>query len=100
MGGEHVSQDGGVLDVDISSHVIQYRGRPARVAILSDISQRKRSENNLRLSNERLTLLASIASIVIGSLDFQDQMRETAEQVRQAFQVDTCVIRRLEGGEL
>ncbi|NJB67812.1 diguanylate cyclase (GGDEF)-like protein/PAS domain S-box-containing protein [Desulfobaculum xiamenense] len=48
--------DGRPLDVEISSSGIVYEGRPAALAVIRDITSRKRAEMALRESEERLAL--------------------------------------------
>ena len=45
---EHRLKDGGVIDVEVSARVIDYRGAPANLSSIRDITQRKRIEESLR----------------------------------------------------
>lgn|GEM_PF-2527158 len=96
----HVRKDGREIEVETTSHVIRYRGISARVAVVRDITDSHRIERDLRLANERLTLMFGITGTVIGSLPFVEQAEAMAQQVCRAFQVDACVIRLLKNEKL
>ena len=89
-----------MIDVETTSHVIPFHGTTARVAIVRDITERKKTERDLRIANERLTLMTGVAGTVIGSLPLVEQAQAMAQQVCKAFQVDACVIRLLENDRL
>lgn len=55
---------------------------------------------DLAQAGERLRLAARITGTIVGSQPLPQQAREMAEQVRQTFGVDACVIRLLEGDQL
>lgn len=44
----HVTRDGKIIPVEISSQVIEYNGRPAIFSIARDVTERKRIEEDLR----------------------------------------------------
>lgn len=96
----HRRKDGSVIDVDLTSHVIQLQGKPVRVVVIRDITERNRFERHLRFSNERLSLLTRVTGAVVGSLPLAEQAQLMSEQVRDAFGVDACVVRLLKGDQL
>jgi len=49
----HLKADGSVMTVVVRSHDTDYSGRNARIAVISDITERKQMENALRFSEER-----------------------------------------------
>jgi PAS domain S-box-containing protein len=55
-GGEfrHQTRDGRVLEMDISAHTIDLDGRPATIVMANDITERKRAEEALFESEQRL----------------------------------------------
>lgn len=62
---KHKRKDGSLIQVEIFAHEIEYFGRPARLVLANDITERIRAEEMLRLvslrlaevqENERLTL--------------------------------------------
>ncbi|HET9590272.1 MAG TPA: PAS domain S-box protein, partial [Anaerolineales bacterium] len=50
----HIKKDGSLIDVEITSHAVQWKDRPARLVLANDITERKRAEEKLRLSDQIL----------------------------------------------
>ncbi|MBI5000541.1 MAG: PAS domain S-box protein [Euryarchaeota archaeon] len=48
-----LKKDGSVIDVEMSSHMFELRGKKVGLSILRDISERKKAENALKESEER-----------------------------------------------
>ncbi|MER3424287.1 MAG: hypothetical protein C4293_14765, partial [Nitrospiraceae bacterium] len=49
----HRKKDGTIIDVDISRHALNFRGRPAELILVHDMTDRKRAEEALRRSEEQ-----------------------------------------------
>lgn len=62
-GWKHRTADGSLLDVDISSRSVNFLGRPARLVIATDVTERVRAEERLRLSEATLAQAQQIASL-------------------------------------
>jgi len=75
--------DGTDFDVEISVNPIFYEGKPARQAVLRDVTARKRGEKYLRESEQKYRLLVeNLPSVVFKgykdwSVDFVDEKIET-----------------------
>jgi PAS domain S-box-containing protein len=50
----HQKKDGTVIDVEISSHSLNFAGRRAKLVLANDITERKRAEEALHRSEEQL----------------------------------------------
>lgn len=64
--------------------------------LIIDVTERQQAQQALKLSNERLGLIARVTGAVVGATPLAVQAEELADQVRKAFAVDGCVIRVLE----
>jgi PAS domain S-box-containing protein len=49
---KHRTKDGTLLDVEITSHELLFNGRPARLVVANDVTERKRLEEQLRQSQK------------------------------------------------
>jgi PAS domain S-box-containing protein len=62
-------KDGHRLDVEVNAGLVDYQGRPADLVIIRDITERKRADEALRQSEERLRSTLSSLSDLIFVLD-------------------------------
>ena len=56
-------KDGHEILIEVNASLIQYQGKPADLAIIRDITQRKKEEERLRVYQEKLRRLASRLSL-------------------------------------
>ncbi|HVU57912.1 MAG TPA: ATP-binding protein [Puia sp.] len=80
----HIKKNGEVIDVELTAHAVEYGQRKARMVIINDITERRRSEEMLRHLNTDLQkraseLAASNAELerfaYIASHDLQEPLR-------------------------
>ncbi len=72
-----ISRNNVVFDVELNAGIMDYNGKPSDIIFIRDISDRKRSEQSLRLANHKLNLLSSVTrhdilnklTVVIGYLE-------------------------------
>lgn len=65
----HIRKDGTFLDVEVTSHALTYDGAEARLVVATNITARKRAEEALRSSEQRLHLALEAAQLGIWELD-------------------------------
>jgi PAS domain S-box-containing protein len=51
---QHCKKDGTVINVQVTSHAIDFAGRPARLVLVIDITERKRAEEEIKKLNAEL----------------------------------------------
>jgi signal transduction histidine kinase len=54
----HLKRGGGPLDIDAIGHLVIWRARAARLVVLNDITEQKRTQKELEASEERLRALS------------------------------------------
>ncbi|MGH9350641.1 MAG: PAS domain S-box protein, partial [Terriglobia bacterium] len=67
----HQLKDGRIISVEISSHKLDFKGKPAVLIVAQDITERKRQQEALRESEERFRTVfeSSGVGIVLSGLD-------------------------------
>jgi len=64
----HIKKDGSVITIIANSHDMTYMGKEARIAVVSDITERKKAEEALLISNKSLVKAQRMAHL--GFLDW------------------------------
>jgi len=59
----HKKKDGSIIEVDITSHSIEFFGRPAEIVLANDITERRLMEEQLRLKSAALESAANAVMI-------------------------------------
>ena len=55
----HIKKDGSVISIIATSHDLVYMGRQARIAVVTDITERKQAEEEIHASQRQLSLIYS-----------------------------------------
>ncbi len=80
---QHRLKSGEVIDVDISSHRLQFGGRPAVVALAHDVTAQKRTEARLRQQAQRAEALLDLPeqAELLGETEFMQRALAVAEDL-------------------
>jgi PAS domain S-box-containing protein len=65
----HRKKDGSIIEVEITSHTLDFAGRRARLILAQDVTARRRAEEALRESEERYRMLFDLESDAIFLID-------------------------------
>ncbi|HKX83292.1 MAG TPA: PAS domain S-box protein, partial [Pyrinomonadaceae bacterium] len=68
---QHVKKDGTSIEVEIFAHDLQFEDRPARLVLANDVTERRRAEQELIISEERYRDLVENAHDIIYSHDLE-----------------------------
>ncbi|MFB2768421.1 PAS domain S-box protein [Pelatocladus sp. BLCC-F211] len=85
-------KSGEVILVQVAAEVIDLDGIPCLLAISRDITERKQTEELLRLSSQRDRLLAKTLMRIRQSLNLDEILQNTVTEVRQFLQADRVFI--------
>ena len=115
----HQKKDGTVIDVEIVSHSLIFAGRPARLVLVTDVSDRTRTrvalrerEEQLRLAqksdaaarlasgvahdfNNVLTAIRGYSDLLLGEFDPSDPRAQDLEEIRRAADRGALLTRQL-----
>jgi PAS domain S-box-containing protein len=70
----HVTRSGELLDVEITSHVIDWRGHRAELVLADDVTARVRAERNARTTGEQFATIVRTSPFPIVMLDFDGRV--------------------------
>jgi PAS domain S-box-containing protein len=85
-------KDGSTFPVEVHSNETVHLGKPARVAILHDISERKRAEEAGARQLERLRALYKIEQAILSSLDLGRILNLLVWEVVRQLHVDAAAV--------
>jgi PAS domain S-box-containing protein len=108
----HRTKDGALLDVEISAHPVDYGGRKATVAVLTDLTSRRHLEEQLRQAqkmeavgmlaggvahdfNNLLTIINGYSQLILNNLGSGDGNRHFVEQIMKAGERAGALTRQL-----
>ncbi len=78
-------KDGIVIDAELSAGVVQYRGKPADVGIIRDITKRKQTEKAIQQSEANLSALIENTQDAIWSIDAEYNLLTFNSSFKAAF---------------
>jgi PAS domain S-box-containing protein len=115
VGGEtfrHVRKDGAVIEVEITGHELHWQGRPARLVMALDVTERRRLEDRLREAerlesmgrlaggiahdfNNLLQVINGYSALLRDATPDDDPRSEDVEQIRRAGQRAAALVAQL-----
>lgn len=84
-----ITKTGKIINLEVSAASISYKGKPAYLVYLRDITNRKESERLLMEEKERLNTLLENAPIGIALIDERAMFRYVNPKFREIFGYDT-----------
>lgn len=86
----HCTKEGALMEVELAISPVTFQGRPARLVLVHDITERKFEQEVLRLAREQLELrvqvrTADLAALNEALVESQDRFRQMAENIRDVF---------------
>lgn len=97
---EIISKSGRIIPVEINASYIDYEGRPADMAIVRDISERKLSERALQESEEKYSSLFKHSNDAIFLYDLDGNIIDINQRVLEQFEYARAEIMALKISEL
>ena len=91
-GWRHRFKDGRIIDVQITSHSLEYEGRPAVLVIAEDITERKRAQAREADQRALAEALCDTAAALNGTLDFDEVLDRILDNVGRVVPHDTASI--------
>ncbi len=88
----HRLKDGTTIEVEVSSHTLEWDGRPAEIVLVQDITARRRAELALQARNRELQTLQRIAEIALRVPSLHDALQEIAAIVSAATEFPIVAI--------
>ncbi|MBI2295081.1 MAG: PAS domain S-box protein [Betaproteobacteria bacterium] len=79
----HVTKDGRVINVEVTSRPFTFGGKAARLSLANDVTERVRAERALRESEERLRTVVDHLGEGIGLYDREDRLALCNEAYRR-----------------
>ena len=112
QGLRHRRKDGSLLDVDVVTHPLTFHGRPARLSVAQDVTERKRFAERIHQAqkleaigslaggvahdfNNILSVILSYTSLLLADIMRGDPMRTDLEEIHQAAQRAAELTRQL-----
>jgi diguanylate cyclase (GGDEF)-like protein/PAS domain S-box-containing protein len=82
---KHRKKDGALIDVEVTSHEIDYAGRPAILALMNNVTERRRAEEALQKREEHYRSLIENASDLILILNAHGTLSYVSPSVERSL---------------
>ncbi len=77
----HLKKDGSVISIIATSHDLVYMERDARIAVVTDITERKQAEENLKTTNKELLAINRLITTSTSILDTNEMLDKVLSEV-------------------
>ena len=81
----HLKKNGGLMQMDITGHLIDYNGRRASLVLLNDVTEKLETQKAMLLSNERFNYVNLVSNDAIYDLDFVNDSFTWGESFNRIF---------------
>ena len=81
----HLKKDGSIIEVEVYSHRIRHKGRPARWAIINDVTDKLNAERKIKLSEERLAAAMEATGLGVYDSDLRSQVLNWDHRMRDIW---------------
>ncbi len=88
----HLTKDGRILEVEISTHVIQLAGQKAKLALINDVTDRQKAERALREHEAQLRLFIEHAPAALAMFDQQMRYLAASRRWAEDYSVDGAAL--------
>jgi len=86
----HRRSDGTTIEVEISTRDVRFFGRPARLAVAEDVTERVRAAGEIARRSEQQAAVAELGIMALEGLELTDLLDAAAATVRDVLGVDVC----------
>ncbi len=93
--GRHLTKKGELIDVEIVSFDLKFANRNARLAVIGDITERKKAEEVARIGALHESMLAAFGQDALKSTEIAELMNEAAGSVASALGVEFSKVLQL-----
>jgi PAS domain S-box-containing protein len=91
-GWRHIKKDGSIINVEISSHSLQFDGRPARLIMANDITEQLRTEEKIQQQLRRLSILRNVDQAIAGTLNLRLVLSTVLKHIKFELGLDAAVV--------
>jgi PAS domain S-box-containing protein len=89
----HRKKDGSIIDVEITSHKLDFAGRPGKIVLAFDVTARKQAESELLLQKARFQQLFENTPMGILRVDKHDVVLDANKEFEAMFQFSLSELR-------
>jgi PAS domain S-box-containing protein len=92
---EVITRDGSKMPIEVSASLIEYHGRPAVIAILRDITERKKAEEALKARARQQAAVSQLGLKALADMDLKTLMDEAVDLIAKNLDVEFAKVMEL-----